>query len=54
MDEWFKAGRFMASWGEEMLVEEGDILAVPHPNGGEVYRIEQKAFEQTYTQDHDA
>lgn len=53
MDEWFKAGKFVAPWGEDMIVEEGDLLAVPHPKGGEVYRIEQKAFAQTYMRDHE-
>ena len=31
-----------------MAVDENDMIAVPWPNGGEVYRIERIAFQQTY------
>jgi hypothetical protein len=56
--ELFPTGRFVAPWGEEMLVETGDMLATPaDPAGGrpavvtEVYRIARSAFEQTYVQE---
>jgi hypothetical protein len=44
----FPAGKFMASWGSEMEVCEGDFLAMPYPAGAEVYRIEKTAFSNTY------
>ena len=46
---YFPAGQFIAPWGSTMIVEEGDFLAMPFPTGGELYRIERKAFEKTYT-----
>jgi len=54
--EHFPQGKFIASWGSEMLVEVDDILAAPAPPEGvglpesikEVYRIEKGAFAQTY------
>ena len=48
MQQWFPKQKFIASWGEPMAVEENDMIAVPWPNGGEIYRIEQIAFQQTY------
>jgi hypothetical protein len=42
--------KFVASWGEEMLCEEGDYIARPKgstPN--DIYRIEKQAFAQTYS-----
>ena len=47
-EESFPENSFMASWGEAMLVEPGDWLAAPAPQGGEVYRIENQTFSQTY------
>ena len=44
----FPESSFMAAWGAPMLVEAGDILACPHPDGGEIYRIEATAFSHTY------
>ena len=44
----FPAGQFMASWGSVMEVRAGDFLAMPFPAGGELYRIEEKAFASTY------
>ena len=41
----------MAAWGTPMTVEAEDMLCVPHPAGGEVYRIEKSAFETTYKLD---
>lgn len=38
----------MASWGRLQKVREGDILAIPLPDKGEVYRIDRKEFDQTY------
>lgn len=40
----------MASWGSEMLVEAGDLLAVIHPDANEIYRIQADAFAATYSQ----
>ena len=44
----FPAGEFIASWGSSMVVETGDFLAMPFPSGGELYRINAKAFGETY------
>mmetsp|Transcript_981 Transcript_981/g.2492 ORF Transcript_981/g.2492 Transcript_981/m.2492 type:complete len:199 (+) Transcript_981:60-656(+) len=46
------AHSFVAAWGEEMIVEVGDFLALPHPDGGEIYRIEKNAFGKTYAPMH--
>ena len=43
------AGKLVASWGSTMVVSPGDYLAMPHPAGGELYRIERTAFENTYS-----
>ena len=52
------AGRFVARWGAEMVVEEHDMLAAPcapapaasRPREvGEVYRIARSMFLETYT-----
>ena len=45
--------KFVASWGEEMIVDDGDYLATPCnliPLGfdDEVYRIERTVFNETY------
>lgn len=37
--------KFMASWGEEMILESGDFII---NNNGEYYRIEKEAFHNTY------
>merc|ERR1712232_600679 len=51
----FPEGRFVAAWGEPMLVEIGDYLASGLPGEDqrihEVYRIEKEAFAQTYSAD---
>ena len=39
---------FIAPWGEEMIVENGDFLASPNAEITEVYRIEKNAFKKTY------
>lgn len=40
---------FDAPWGEEMLVENGDIIAVADlSNMDDIYRIQKDAFAQTY------
>ncbi len=44
----FPAGKFMAPWGSEMIIEPGDWLATTVPLANEVYRIEQNAFRKTY------
>ena len=48
IEQWFPKQKFVASWGEPMAVDENDMIAVPWPNGGEIYRIERVAFQQTY------
>lgn len=56
LDKHLPSGKFIAAWGAPMLVEEGDYLAAPAPPDAsgppdavtEVYRIEAKAFAQTY------
>jgi hypothetical protein len=56
----FPKGKFIAVWGAEMCVEDGDFLAAPMPPANrsmpnlvvtEVYRIEKDAFNQTYMKD---
>jgi len=37
--------KFMASWGEKMIANSGDAIV---NNDGEYYRIEKKAFKNTY------
>lgn len=54
MQSHFPKGSFIASWGSEMKVSEGDMLAMPCPDGGEVYRIEQGAFNSTYVSEESA
>ena len=44
---YFPDGHFMAAWGEWMRVEKGDCL-VTSEGGGEVYRIENRVFSETY------
>lgn len=44
----FPSGKFIASWGMPMVVEDGDFIAMPFPSGGEVYRIERAAFVKSY------
>ena len=41
----------MASWNEPFTVHAGDWLCMPHPDGGECYRIEAGAFASTYRLD---
>lgn len=47
----FPLGKFTAAWGAAMYIEPGDFLAAPHPEGGEIYRIEANAFAHTYAAD---
>ena len=47
----FPGGSFMASWNEPFTVHAGDWLCMPHPDGGECYRIEAGAFASTYRLD---
>ena len=43
---------FEAPWGEDMLLEAGDWLARPTDGAqDDIYRIERRAFEQTYSED---
>lgn len=40
---------FDAPWGEPMLVEDGDYIAVADINNlDDIYRIEQESFKKTY------
>ena len=39
---------FEASWGEKMVLKDGDYLASPLPDKNEVYRIAKKEFKETY------
>ena len=39
---------FVASWGEEMVIKKGDMLATTIPEMNEVYRIAAKEFDATY------
>lgn len=40
---------FKAPWGEDMLVQKGDMIVSTNPKGGDdIYRIEKKAFAATY------
>eukprot|EP00927_Polykrikos_kofoidii_P075439 TRINITY_DN71642_c0_g1_i1.p1 TRINITY_DN71642_c0_g1~~TRINITY_DN71642_c0_g1_i1.p1 ORF type:complete len:194 (-),score=48.32 TRINITY_DN71642_c0_g1_i1:133-714(-) len=60
--EFAPGGKFIAAWGQPMLVEPGDILAAPAPPGHvgkpdfivEVYRIEKACFGETYVPEDDA
>lgn len=40
--------KFVATWGEEMIVRDGDMLAIPLPKKKEIYRIAAKEFAETY------
>ena len=49
--ECFPRGSFMASWGEPMIVNVGDMLCMPLIDGviqDEVFRIEESQFYKTY------
>lgn len=39
---------FIATWGEPMKLQTGDMIATPLPEKGEVYRIAAKEFGETY------
>jgi hypothetical protein len=39
---------FVASWGEEMVCNDGDMLATTFPAEKDVYRIGKKEFDETY------
>jgi hypothetical protein len=41
---------FMASWGEPMQLHTNDYLCTPLPQMGEVYRIAEQEFGETYRQ----
>ena len=41
---------FEAAWGEPMILEEGDVLAMPLGGDPEVYRIAKSVFKETYEQ----
>mmetsp|Transcript_869 Transcript_869/g.2809 ORF Transcript_869/g.2809 Transcript_869/m.2809 type:complete len:163 (+) Transcript_869:189-677(+) len=47
----FPSGRFMAPWGESMVVNSGDSLVIPFPSASEIYRIGAAEFEATYEPD---
>lgn len=43
---------FMAPWGEPMLIEEGDVIAMPVNEPGKYYRIDYNTFKETYVLDN--
>ena len=55
--DWFRVDcddthvHFLAPWGEFMLVEEGDVLAMTYPpeDTPEIYRIKWSIFNESYT-----
>ena len=49
-EEWGMASEihFVASWGEEMVLKDGDMIATPLPQMDEIYRIAAKEFGETY------
>lgn len=57
--EWFQCGTdltddndeafFVAPWGEQMIVNEGDFLVMTYPRDNEIYRIESHVFATTYS-----
>jgi hypothetical protein len=48
--EWSNGpARFKASWGEMMIIEDGDFLCSPtEVPQGDLYRVEGEVFDQTY------
>ncbi len=42
---------FEASWGENMVLKEGDLICAPLPTQNEIYRIARKEFNETYDWD---
>lgn len=40
--------KFVATWGEDMVLKPGDMVATPLPEKKEVYRIARKEFGETY------
>ena len=44
----FPAGQLLGRWGGPTEVRATDYLAMPHPEGGEVYRITKALFVKTY------
>ncbi|MEM4260494.1 MAG: hypothetical protein QXG00_04615 [Candidatus Woesearchaeota archaeon] len=40
--------KFIASWGEEMIANPGDMIASTDKNGSKPYRIEKNVFKRTY------
>jgi hypothetical protein len=44
----FPHQKFVAKWGETMVIHAGDIIAAPHPLLDEVYRIARLVFEKSY------
>ena len=51
VERYFPTGSFEAAWGEMMIVDAGDWLAMPYPGGGEVYRIAAAAFAREWTRE---
>lgn len=46
--DFFPEEKFVTRWGSVMRISSGDFLAMPFPNGDEIYRIEKKAFAVSY------
>lgn len=40
--------KFIAAWGEEMQLHDGDMLCMPLPKKDEIYRVAAKEFSETY------
>ena len=50
---YFPTGIFTGKWGGQVDVEETDVLAMPYPNGDEVYVIKKPLFAISYTEELD-
>jgi hypothetical protein len=46
-----KVFSFEASWGEQMVLKDGDMIATPLPQMNEIYRIAAKEFAETYEEE---
>lgn len=45
---YFPTNKFMGKWGAAIEVGPSDLLAMPHPSGGEVYAIKNELFHKSY------
>ena len=44
----FPAGKLIGKWGGEVTVSASDYIVMPYPSGGEIYRIQECLFKQSY------